>query len=345
MTEQSSTGAGAGTARSGRRDVTLSDIATAAGVSVSTASRVFTRPDLVSAATVQRVSAIAARLGYVGNLAARALVTGRFRNIAMVVPDIANPFFPPLVRAVQNHAVQRGYAVFLGDSDEHADRERMLLSRLGGQVEGFVLAGTRLDETAIGEVALTRPTVLINRDIASVPRVLIDSGQGVRAAVAHLHRLGHRHLAYLGGPRDSWSDQERRQGARSASDGLGCSLDVLELGRPTFAGGREAVDPVLETAATAAIAFDDVVAHGLLAGLRARGLHVPHDFSIIGCDDTLAIGTDPALSTIGHRADEAGFAAVDLLLAAAADRTAPPQRVTIGTRLIHRQTTAAPPRS
>lgn len=328
----------------GHRDVTLSDIAAAAKVSVSTVSRVFTRPDLISNATVERVRSIAAELGYVGNLAARALATGRFQNIAMVVPDIANPFFPPLVRAVQNRADELGYSVFLGDSDEHADRERTLLTRLSGQVEGFILAGTRLDEVAIGELALTRPTVLVNRDVASVSRVLIDSSEGVRDAVRHLNRLGHRHLVYLAGPRESWSDQERRGAAQAATAALGLTVDVIELGRPTFDGGRAAVDLILDTAATAAVAFDDVVAHGLLAGLRARGLHVPRNFSVIGCDDTLAIGTDPALTTIGYRAREAGATAVDLLLAATADRAAPPERVTVGTKLIHRQTTAAPPR-
>src|SRR5690606_20676084 len=100
--------------------VTIRDVAAAAAVSRSTVSRAFTRPQLLSPETVRHVLAVAARLGYVGNQAARALSTGRFGNIAVVVPDIANPFFPPLVRSLQLAAEAADLAVFLGDSDESA---------------------------------------------------------------------------------------------------------------------------------------------------------------------------------------------------------------------------------
>jgi LacI family transcriptional regulator len=331
-------------ARHRGRSVTLGDVASASGVSVSTVSRVFSRPDLLSPETVERVRSIAGELGYHGNHAARALVTGRFRNLAMIVPDIGNPFYPPLVRAIQNRADGRGYAVFLGDTDERGDRELTLLSRLAGQVDGFVLAGTRLDEATLLDFSQTRPTVLVNRDVAALSRVLIDSGQGVRDAVRHLHRLGHRHIVYVAGPAESWSNQQRRAAAEAAVADLGMRLDVIDPGLHTFDGGRAAADPVLDTEATAAVAFDDVIAHGLLTGLRARGLGVPGDFSIIGCDDTLATGTDPALTTIAHDPEEAGTAAVDLLLAAVAGELTAPERIAIPTRLVHRQTTAAPRR-
>jgi LacI family transcriptional regulator len=102
---------------------TIDRVAAEAGVSRATVSRAFTRPDLLSRETVRHVRAVAKRLGYVPNQTARALSTGRHGNIALVVPDIANPFFPPLIRAVQTRADDAGLSVFLGDSDEDPDRE------------------------------------------------------------------------------------------------------------------------------------------------------------------------------------------------------------------------------
>lgn len=327
------------------RSVTLADVATAAGVSESTVSRVFSRPDLLSAETIERVRSIASDLGYRRNQAARALATGQFRNIAMVVPDIGNPFYPPLVRSIQNRADQHGFAVFLGDTDERGDRELTLLSRLAGQVDGFVLAGTRLDEAALVNLSRTHPTVLVNRDIEALSCVLIDAAQGVQEAVRHLHRLGHQHLAYLSGPADSWANQQRSAAAESGAKDFGMRFTTIDPVLHTFEGGRISADLVLDSGATAAIAFDDVIAHGLLTGLRARGLRVPDDLSVIGCDDALAIGTDPALTTISHSPQDAGSATIDLLLDVISGKRGQATRITIPTRLMHRQTTAAPPRT
>lgn len=329
------------------RSVTLRDIATLAGVSVATVSRVFSHPSRLRADTVARVRSIAVDLGYLGNDAARALVTGRFRNIAMIVPDIGNPFYPPLVRAVQNSADQLGYAVFLGDADERGDREHTLISRLAGQVDGFILAGTRLDEKQLRDLSRSRPMVLVNRDVETISRVLIDAGESIRDAVRHLGRLGHGRVVYVAGPADSWANQQRLAAATGAARELSIEMSVVDpgAGNHTFEGGRAAADPVLDTEATAAVTFDDVIAHGLLTGLRARGIETPRDFSVIGCDDTLAIGTDPALTTISHSPADAGAAAVKLLMAVTADAgTEEPACVLIPTQLIRRQTTAAPPR-
>ena len=147
----------------------------------------------------------------------RALSTGRHRNIAIVVPDIANPFFPPLIRAAQARAVEDGFSVFLGDSDENADREDTLISQFAPQTAGFVLASSRLSEDRITAHFARRPIVLINRDIARLPRVLIDGSRGVEAAVDHLADLGHRRIAYISGPAGSWSNQRRRRAVREAT--------------------------------------------------------------------------------------------------------------------------------
>jgi LacI family transcriptional regulator len=300
-------------------------------------SRAFTRPQLLSPETVDHVRAVATRLGYVGNQAARALSTGRFGNIAVVVPDIANPFFPPLVRSLQSAAETADLAVFLGDSDESAEREAKLIARLAPQVEGFVLASPRLSEELIRELAATRPVVLVNRDLEGIPRVLIDSSGGMTEAVMLLKKLGHQRIAYLAGPRDSWSDQQRREVLTSAASGL--TVEVIEVGRPSYAAGRDSVSAIVRSGATAAIAFDDVVSQGVLAGLELRGISVPSDFSLIGCDDTLAALTTPALTSVSAGAATAGTAAAKLLIQLLEDPTA--ECVTIATHLVIRATTAA----
>lgn len=325
--------------------VTIGDIAKVAGVSRSTVSRAFSRPEMLSDETGQRIRAAAEQLGYVVNHAARALATGRFGNIAVVVPDIANPFFPPLVRRVQTLADRAGYAVFLGDSDEIADREANLTSRLSAQVEGFVLAAPRLEEERIRELDAQRPVVLINRDVEGLARVLIDPGGGLDEAVAHLHHLGHRHVLYLAGPRESWSDQQRRAALTRAADRVGLDVTVMDLGRPSPTSGRDAVGGILSSGASAVIAFDDVVAQGVLTGLAMRGVTVPGDISVIGCDDTLASGTNPALTTISAASAAAGDAAAELLLVQLSEGERSADRVTIATHLIIRQTTGAAPES
>lgn len=325
--------------RASSASVTIGDIARVAGVSRSTVSRAFSRPELLSPETVQKVKAAAVQLGYVVNHAARALSTGRFGNIAVVVPDIANPFFPPLVRRVQTLADAAGYAVFLGDSDEVADREANLTSRLSAQVEGFVLASPRLDEQHIRELDASRPVVLVNRDIEGLARVLIDPSGGLDEAVAHLHRLGHRSVVYLSGPRESWSDQQRRAALIRASERVGLEVSIQELGRPSSAAGRDAVGGILASGASAVIAFDDVVAQGVMAGLTLRGVDVPRDISVIGCDDTLASGTHPALTTISAASASAGDAAAELLLSVLSSGQRSDARVAIATHLVVRSTT------
>lgn len=179
--------------------------------------------------------------------------------------------------------------------------------------------------------------MLVNRDLEGIPRVLIDSTGGMTEAVMLLKKLGHERLAYLAGPRDSWSDQQRREVLTSAASGL--TVEVIEVGRPSYAAGRDSVSALVRSGATAAIAFDDVVSQGVLAGLELRGISVPTDFSLVGCDDTLAALTTPALTSVSAGAATAGTAAAKLLIQLLDDPTA--ECITIATHLVIRATTAA----
>lgn len=320
---------------------TIGEVAAAAGVSRATVSRAFGRPQMLRPETVQRVRDVARQLGYVPNRVAQALSTGRFGNLALVVPDIANPFFPPMIRAVQGRADLAGFAVFLGDADEDPAREDVLLGQLATQVEGFVLASSRMTDERIRAHAARRPLVLINRDVAAIPRVLIDTTLGVTAAVEHLHALGHKRIAYLNGPSGSWSNLQRRRAVKRAADRRSIEVTMVAARRASYELGREAVPALLATGATAVVAFDDLVAQGVLAGLAERGIAVPAQLSVVGCDDVLAARTYPPLTTVSARSAEAGTAAVELLTSMLSTGVRADTRLILDTHLVVRATTAA----
>jgi len=325
---------------------TISDVARAAKVSTSTVSRAFSRPDMLKPETVSQIRSIASQLGYMPNPMARALSTGRQGNIAIVVPDVANPFFPPLLRAAQATADNAGYSVFLGDSDEDAGREQRLVNKLTMQVEGFILASTRMHDNKILELARRLPVVLINHDTAGLPRVLIDTVAGIDAAVAHLADLRHHSLVYVSGPVASWSDQQRRLAVERAAARHKVKIQSIPAKRPTFDSGKEITNTILHLDATAAITFDDFVAHGLLAGLAEHKIVVPRDFSVIGCDDVLGASTYPALTSVSARCDETGRMAADLLISTLQTGRRADVRCLLDTRLVIRDTTApAPPKT
>lgn len=292
---------------------TMKVVAEAAGVSSATVSRAFTRPESLLPSTVSKIQREASRLGYVPNHFARALRTGTRNTIALVVPDIANAFFPPLIRGVQAAAGTFGLATVLGDTDEDASKEAPLIRKLAQQVDGVILASSRMPEEMIRALAEEVPLVLVNREIDGLPCILIDSGAGVREASEHLFALGHRSVGYLSGPAASWSDRERQRALQHSAQKHGMRAVILPHRRPDPAVGRQAAEEVLDTNVTAVITFDDILAQGLLTGLIERGLRVPADMSLIGCDDTIAPYTTPPLTSLRALTAQAGEAAVHAL--------------------------------
>ena len=206
--------------------IKLADVARAAGVHPGTASRALnpqTR-EQVSPATVRRVARAAQRLGYVPNPVARGLRTARSFLIGMVVPDVTNPLFPPIVRGAEQVLTQAGYTLVLTDTDNDAATERRQIELLRARgTDGFIVATARWEDALLAEIAAAGvPTVLVNRNTASaaLPYVGGDERTGVRLAVDHLVELGHRHIAYLAGRQDTSTGRERaaafRQSVRPA---------------------------------------------------------------------------------------------------------------------------------
>ncbi|MFE3517925.1 LacI family DNA-binding transcriptional regulator [Streptomyces sp. NPDC059166] len=325
--------------------MTIRDVAQAAGVHVSTVSRAFSASHLVKQETRDRVLAVAAELGYQPNETARALTTGRTRNLGLIVSDIANPFFPPLIKAAQAYARVRGYQVFVADTDEDARREEEAIHTLARQVDGVVLVSPRLANDVIAALDGHPPFVLVNRQVTGLSAVLMDVGHGAGLAVDHLAALGHGHLALVGGPRGSWTNAEMRRAAGRAAADHGIRLDVLSPNAPTEQGGITATDAVLRTGATAVIAYNDLVAIGLVEGLDDRGVRVPGDISVVGVDDTVAGRLNrPRLTTVAMPTGPAGRTAVDLLLQMVETETDRPAtaQTTLATSLIVRDSTATP---
>jgi len=294
--------------------VNLRDVARLAGVSAATASRALAQPHMVSPARRADVERAATALGYRHpNAAARTA----WRSLGLIVPDMENPFFAAIAKAVQRRARTAGLAVLVADTDDDATLEAEPIAQMHELVDGIILCSPRTHDEALVELTASGPEVLlVNRRSEHLRSVVVDNRDGVRQALAHLHALGHRHVAYAGGPRASWSDAERRSGLAPEVHGLdGLTTTTLGHFPPTFAGGVAAADLLVASGATAVLAHNDLMALGLLDRLRARGTAVPEEVSVVGYDDVPAAGfVSPALTTVAVPLDRLGRAAVDLLL-------------------------------
>lgn len=321
---------------------TLREVARRAGVSVATASRALNRPELVEEGTRRRVLALADELAYTPNQAARALSTGRSGTLGLVVPDLNNPFYPGIVKGAQARAQETGRAVLIADTDEDPAVEAALVETLARRTDAVVLCSSRMTAEELDRARRLCPVVLINRRDPNVASVSFDTTQGVREVAAHLRALGHRRVAYVGGPAHSFSEADRDACIRAELPGHG--LEVVHLGHhePSPEGGRAAADRVLLAGVTAVLAYNDVIALGLIGRLQAYGLRVPADLSVVGWDDIeYAAMLTPQLTTVRIPRDEAGRAAVEYLDASLAGR--PASVPELGTHLVFRQTTGRAP--
>lgn len=322
--------------------VTIYSIARECGVSASTVSRAFTRPEIVNDDVREHIHAVATRLGYQPNKAARGLATGRAGMVGLLVPDITNPFFPPLVRSIQQAASVADWSVLLVDADEVAAEEPELIEQVKNQVDGLIAAAPRSSDADLEAALGDLPTVVVNRVVAGKPSVICDNTTALTAAGRHLQELGHRRFALLRGPEASWAARQRSEAIRHWA--AEARVELIELGHSaaSYDGGREAARSLLDCDATAAFAFDDLMACGVLAGLMEAGSSVPGDRSLVGCDDVLLARTvTPSLTTVTAPVGALGTAAVDLLREAIAGE--PAREIHLDGALTLRSSTGAVP--
>ena len=315
---------------------TLTDVARRAGVSVATASRAFGEPDRLAVATRERVLRAASDLGYATPQAATTT-----RTIGVIVPDVANPVYATLLKAIEGQAWHGRHRIVLFDADEDLRREREQIER-ARKLDGMLLCSPRLpDEDVLALVGET-PYVVINRLLAGAPCVLMDAEHGPRQAVEHLAALGHRHIAYAAGPLGSWADSRRSDTVARACESFGIRLTRLSHHAASIQGGRAAAAPAAASGATAVIAYNDLVALGVEAGMSDLGRSCPEDISIVGIDDIeMAGAVTPGLTTVRMPIGRSGALAVDLLLQAMAG-TPPEEAAVLNSQLIVRGSTGPP---
>lgn len=284
-----------------RGSVTIADVARRAGVSPATVSRVMNGHFGGEPGVAERVREVAQELAYAPSPLARSLALGRTHAVAFVVPDLANPAFQSVLAGLSKTAAQDGYRVLVADSGEAPAEEGPLAAEIRRRTDAIVLCAPRMPEAELAAIAARlHPLVLINRTVPGIaaPSLSIDYRAGIAALAQYLHDRGHRRMAYVFGPERSASNAHRERGL---GDFLRDHPDV-ELERiPAGAGsedGRAAAAAVHASGATAALAFNDLVAIGLIGGLRELGARVPDDISVTGFDDIpLAQYVAPALTT------------------------------------------------
>lgn len=296
---------------------TIRDVAARAGVSTATVSRSLRGHANVSPGTRAAVANAAAELHYRPSGVARSLKLRATRTIGLIVTDIENPYFPQIVRAVEDAARAGGYSVLLADGRRDPDREIESLEVLSErEVDGLIIASTALTRRHMTRIRDLRcPIVIVNGEstVPSVPAILSDNVAGGRLAAEHLLGLGHRHLAFVALPDvDPGAVAERVRGVRAAVDGFGDAgvTCTVMAGTTGVEGGDVAARQAIREAPaiTALLCANDLTAIGAIRGLRSLGRAVPSDISVVGFDDIdIVPHLDPPLTTIRQATTEMGM--------------------------------------
>jgi LacI family transcriptional regulator len=329
---------------------TVKDVARAAGVSITTVSRVLNNPDLVASDKQDAVHRALASLDYIPNQLARSLISRQSKAIGLVVPTISNPVFAPTIEAIERELDVAGYALLVHCCERDPARElkqvRALIER---GVDGLIITGSvHVPELAVLLARNKMPYV--SQDISLRqplgPSIALDNARAMETAIDHLHDMGHRDIAVLSGPTHNTPPvKDRFDGAVTRIRNLRLVLPdewrVVADDYGSFSV-RSAARQLLncEHAPTAVACTGDILVLGLIAEARAKGLGVPGDLSIIGCGDTdMGQYVDPPLTTVHMPFAEMGEVAAQNLLALLAGHPLPSTMV-LPHRLIVRQSVA-----
>jgi LacI family transcriptional regulator len=280
--------------------VTISSVATAAGVSKATVSRVMNGQHTVDPELVGRVRKAAERLGYQPSALAQNLSRGRTGVVGVLVPDLANPLFTLILKGIEFQAADDGYHTLVADSNEQPDEEPARATELARQSDGLILCGPRMSRSALTTLLdIGTPIVVVNRrpSRGQFPAVWVDSSDAIAALCQHLLELGHRRIAYLAGPEHSAANADRWSSLRTSLSRR-VSLARVQAGA-MMADGYAAADSALDTDATCLVGYNDLVALGAMARLNDLDIDVPGNVSVAGIDDIVfARYTNPSLTTI-----------------------------------------------
>lgn len=289
--------------------VTIRQVAKSAGVSVATVSRVLAGADSVSQELTARVLEAARELGYTPHAVAQSLARGSTRVVGVVAPNLANPYFYALIKAMLHEADRDGFRLLIADSDESLTAEAALALSLLGPSDGLVMISPRCNDEVLVELARQgKPVTVVNRHLEGLSMVLVDNHSAMRRLGQYVVGLGHTRLVYLQGPARSWQERERWRAMRNLRM-PGITVVPVRAGG-TMEDGHAAVPKILTTGCTAVVAHNDLTAIGVIAGLAEHGLSVPADLSVTGFDDIpFARFTSPALTTVHTPTEDIGRAA------------------------------------
>lgn len=331
---------------------TLREVADKAGVHPATASRALNRATegLVNATTAARIQKIAKELGYTPNPIARSLKTSRSSSIGLIIPDLTNPLFPPIVRGVEDVLRPVGYNAWIVNTDNKQDVEAMAVDSFRQRnVEGFVFATAHLHHPLLEEMAATStPMVLINRRLASaeIPSVTSDDATGVSLAMQHLVDLGHRDIVHLAGPQDLSTGVTRRRAFRENLEDRGLPAEAARVtvcDAWSEEAGTRGMLQILDSGVqfTAVLAGNDLLALGAYDALAARGLSCPSDISVIGFNDMPYMDkVNPPMTTVRIPHYDIGAEAARLLLEVLEDPERHPRSLLLPLTLVVRDSTA-----
>jgi LacI family transcriptional regulator len=322
----------------GSKAPSIYDVAREAKVSVFTVSAVINDTGRASATLSRRVEAAVRKLNYRPNLLARSLAKQQTHTFGMVVTDIANPFFPAIVRAAEDAAQKAGYSILLCNSDDKADKEAVYLDLLiSKRVDGIILNKTpsafsiaqrkMLDEANIPVILLMRTCPELKTDI-----VQTNDKQGAMDAVHHFARIGHKRIAFVSGPMTVSNARARRQGYIKAMEARGLLYDpALSFeGDYRIESGHRAGHALLPKRPDAVLVTNYLMTIGLMSAAEEIGLRCPEDFALISFDDYPWSGCfRPRLTTIELPKYELGSTAVQLLLERIKDKRTKPVTVNL----------------
>ena len=335
--------------------VKLSDVAERAGVHPATVSRALSERTrhMVNGDTAQRVLAAAEELGYTPNPIARSLKTNRSFTIAVMLPDLTNPLFPPMVRGIEDALAEAGFTALIANTDNHPDRALAAVETMRTRLaDGCIAATATRDDGLLAEAASEMPMVLINRRVLNheIPAVVADDRSGVRQAVEHLAALGHERIAHVAGPQWLATGADRHEAFLAALRGVGLEPDpqLISFGEGfTEEQGARSLHTLLEAGAsfTALVAGNDLMALGCYDALVERGLSCPDDISVVGFNDMpFADKFNPPLTTVRIPHYEMGRRAAELLLARIeGNASAASEDIVLPVELVQRASTAPAP--
>jgi LacI family transcriptional regulator len=337
-----------------RTSVTIRDVARVAQVHPGTVSRALNEETraLVNQETAARVIRAAEQLGYRPNRIARGLKTNRSYTIGVLIPDITNPLFPPILRGIEDRLADAGYTALVVNTDNDPVRERTHLEAMRArQVDGFIAATARLDRELLSELdAGAVPLVLVNRSVedGSVPSVTVNDRQGIALGVEHVIGLGHTRIGHVSGPQNLSTGHRRHLGFSDAMHraGLDASDDAVRFAALfTEEHGARACGELLDAhpELTAIVAANDLLAIGCYDALDARGIRCPDEVSIVGFNDMPFVDRLlPPLTTVRVPQREIGTVAADLLLQRLSKKPGVAQEILLEPTLVVRGSTAAP---